>query len=353
MKINRSNYEAYFIDYLDGSLDKQLVDELLDFLNENPDLAEELQAVSSLKLEAAPVSYSDKSSLLKPAGEWISPEDEQAIAFLEGDLSAAEKDSYAQKIAEDDAAIARLQVFQKTKLQADPKLVYPDKDQLQHRSRKVMLLWVSRVAALLLLFFASYAVVNRLKLPEDSVAVVEQPGTITEDETKPEEPRTKVAETPDQQVARNTETSSEKRIENTVAAEPAPKTTTPAEMKTQPEQVPTAAVEREPVPDQLTPIDPDLSHRNFLASAELYTDDMLLASAPKALTVDEYIAYKLLDAPKGESIKLSDIANAGLKAAESLAKERFDVQRTESGQVKHIKFSSPIIGFSIPVKKRH
>ena len=42
MRIDRSNYEIWFIDWLDGNLNSNQVEKLKLFLNENPDLEEEL-----------------------------------------------------------------------------------------------------------------------------------------------------------------------------------------------------------------------------------------------------------------------------------------------------------------------
>ena len=45
MKINRNNYEAFFIDYLEGNLDEKMVDDFIEFLQQNPDLKEELSVM--------------------------------------------------------------------------------------------------------------------------------------------------------------------------------------------------------------------------------------------------------------------------------------------------------------------
>lgn len=50
MKISRSNYEIFFLDYLDGTLSANRVDDFLDFLKNNPDLADELKGVSNISL---------------------------------------------------------------------------------------------------------------------------------------------------------------------------------------------------------------------------------------------------------------------------------------------------------------
>ena len=50
MKINRNNYEKWFVDYLDGILDENSEQELHFFLKANPDLAEELESVGNVSL---------------------------------------------------------------------------------------------------------------------------------------------------------------------------------------------------------------------------------------------------------------------------------------------------------------
>jgi hypothetical protein len=43
MKIDRNNYEPFFMDYLDGNLTAGEIDELIDFLSKNNDLAKSLR----------------------------------------------------------------------------------------------------------------------------------------------------------------------------------------------------------------------------------------------------------------------------------------------------------------------
>ncbi|MFN0031093.1 MAG: hypothetical protein ACKVOR_02930, partial [Flavobacteriales bacterium] len=47
MKITRENYEAFFLDYLEGNLADHLVSEFHDFIKANPDLADELDDVDA------------------------------------------------------------------------------------------------------------------------------------------------------------------------------------------------------------------------------------------------------------------------------------------------------------------
>ena len=61
------------------------------------------------------------------------------------------------------------------------------------------------------------------------------------------------------------------------------------------------------------------------------------------VTVDEYLAHKIINAPKGESFTFNNLANAGLNAVENLSNERFNVERTENGKLRQIKFDSRLI----------
>jgi hypothetical protein len=61
--ISRNNYEVWFIDYLDGQLDCGQVDQLLDFLNENPDLRNELEAAAGIRLTITEDQMDNKDAL--------------------------------------------------------------------------------------------------------------------------------------------------------------------------------------------------------------------------------------------------------------------------------------------------
>ncbi|MCZ4408766.1 hypothetical protein O3Q51_08105 [Cryomorphaceae bacterium 1068] len=50
-KITRHNYEAFFLDYLEGNLSEELNTELQAFLSQNPDLASELEEFENVSLE--------------------------------------------------------------------------------------------------------------------------------------------------------------------------------------------------------------------------------------------------------------------------------------------------------------
>ena len=71
MIITRDNYEAFFLDYLEGNLDVALLPEFEAFVAANADLKEELENVGSFKLEAAPVLTFDHKVMLYKGQEFL------------------------------------------------------------------------------------------------------------------------------------------------------------------------------------------------------------------------------------------------------------------------------------------
>ena len=51
MQIDRSNYELWLIDWLDGNLDEVRIKQLQFFLNENPDLKTEAEKILPAPVE--------------------------------------------------------------------------------------------------------------------------------------------------------------------------------------------------------------------------------------------------------------------------------------------------------------
>jgi len=63
MNLNRNNYEAYFIDFLEGNLNPAHVDQFLEFISQNPDLKEELHWFELISRPTEQVSFQYKNKL--------------------------------------------------------------------------------------------------------------------------------------------------------------------------------------------------------------------------------------------------------------------------------------------------
>jgi len=149
MKINRENYEHYFIDLLDGILSVEVVDELLDFLRENPDLAEELNGLEKIKIEDVETSTFNHQHLLKSDFDQADIFEETCIRSIEKELSTEKELEFQDYLTNHSKAAKTYQLFQATIVKPDTNISYPHKKQLLRR-RKISPYWYAAAAVLLL-----------------------------------------------------------------------------------------------------------------------------------------------------------------------------------------------------------
>lgn len=150
MKITRENYEIYFIDFFDGKLSQEEVEELLLFLNWNQDLKIEFDSFEQLNI--SPVKHSfDKSSIYKSDQELprlVNDENfnNSCIAFYEGDLSSAEDRDLKHYISVYPEKEKEYKLFGKARLMPDASIKFDGKTGLKKfRITKVNTIW--RIAA--------------------------------------------------------------------------------------------------------------------------------------------------------------------------------------------------------------
>lgn len=131
MKPDLSNYEIWFIDWIDGKLDDQQVSELRSFLDEHPDLSEELQSLAGVTLKPDDCVFCGKEMLKKSAENFSTEQFEYlCIAHLENDLSDAQLNEI-QGVIENDASRKRtFELISKLKL-TPPDLTFTRKRHLR------------------------------------------------------------------------------------------------------------------------------------------------------------------------------------------------------------------------------
>lgn len=160
MKINRTNYEVYVIDYFDQKLAPVEVAELLLFLEQNPDIKTEFETLSeSFVIKADTLVYPFKEQLKQP----INSTTHQAIYFqnllldfVENNIAESDTSIVEEKIKTDAAFKNELHLFRQTILQPDNHLVYPEKQKLKKSTKLISMLYysISAVAAMLIFVFA-------------------------------------------------------------------------------------------------------------------------------------------------------------------------------------------------------
>lgn len=146
MELNRNNYEEYFLLYLDGELDAAGRNEVETFLAANPDMAMEMELLKETILQAEqeePIQFGDIELLLKPETDAVINEQNAEpflLSYIDNELSSEDKIRTEAFVSANTSAKATLEVLQRTKIQPDFSIVYPDKNELlkEEKTRKIV-----------------------------------------------------------------------------------------------------------------------------------------------------------------------------------------------------------------------
>ena len=95
--INLSNYEEYFILYMDNELDAEQKLMVEAFVAQHPQLAEELDILMSTRLPMDNVSFTGKADLLS-ASMKVNTVDESLLLYIDNELPANERRAVEQQI---------------------------------------------------------------------------------------------------------------------------------------------------------------------------------------------------------------------------------------------------------------
>ncbi len=140
MYINHHNYEEYFILYMDNELNNDERRQVEAFVQQYPDLKEELAILLEYKMVPdTTIIFAGKEELLKVNGNTpisLSNYDEWIVLYMDDELSAEQKKSVEQFIAAHPSIKEEFFLLQKTKLQPE-NLIFSDKASLYRREQKV------------------------------------------------------------------------------------------------------------------------------------------------------------------------------------------------------------------------
>lgn len=146
MQITRHNYENFFLLYVDNELsaaDRKAVDV---FVQVNPDLRIELEALQQTVVKADDIILDKKDWLYRE--EEITALQESLLLYADDELTAAEKQPVELLLATDETAKNEWSILSKTKLKPDMAVVFPDKKLLyRHEGGRVVGFNWRRVAA--------------------------------------------------------------------------------------------------------------------------------------------------------------------------------------------------------------
>ncbi len=151
-KIDLHNYEAFYLDYIEGNLDAEEIAELLLFLENNSALKSELEDVELITLDTAPAEKADFSELKQQIS--ATNAEDFIIGSLEGELNKEDEKELAALIAIDIHVEKLANRYKKTIL---PKTLieFPYKAKLKRKAGIVLFMTpMRRVAAVAILLLA-------------------------------------------------------------------------------------------------------------------------------------------------------------------------------------------------------
>ncbi len=175
-EINRNNYEEFFLLYIDGELDEAGRKGVENFVQQNPDLAIELQLFQDAVLQPEPSIIFDKSFLLKSENGSINSAncDEKFCLYIDNELTVTEQKEVETYVLQHPNVQESFTQLKQTKLPIDT-ISCPQKDKLyknEERRRVVYMNWLkmSAAAAVIGLGFYWYGVAT-LPNSKNSVAI--------------------------------------------------------------------------------------------------------------------------------------------------------------------------------------
>lgn len=137
MKINRNNYEVWFLDYYEGRLTPEQVKELMEFLYLHYDLKQEFESFENVSIpQAKKVVFDGKELLKKKIIVSVGNINESNytdlfIAYHENDLSEEEKNNVLLFVEKNPSLKKDFELFSKTRVAADTSLKFDAKQNLK------------------------------------------------------------------------------------------------------------------------------------------------------------------------------------------------------------------------------
>jgi hypothetical protein len=180
MKITKENYGQFVIDYFDGNLSQKEQERLLLFLEQHPDLKEEMEHLKDVSLSAPEILYPDKGELKQPEIIPVGSINESnyetfLLRFIDDDLSADESKALNTFLAENPQLGKELEAFSNTKLTPDTSIVFSDKSRLKKKPSVQPAIWISAAAAVVVLLLGWTLFLrkgaNKSPIPRQNLAV--------------------------------------------------------------------------------------------------------------------------------------------------------------------------------------
>jgi hypothetical protein len=361
MQIDRSNYEIWLIDWLDGNLSDLQVEQLQLFLSENPGLKEEVNDLAAFRLKPSAKLFPYKNHLKKKNADISESQfDYLCVAFLENDLSASQKTELKDIIEQDPEKKRSFELIQKIRLvPADVRYLHKNlliRRTIAQNVIRLSLIGLSAAAIITLVVITYISKPRALKVKFEKTAQ-----TIVVDSTI-QKPAFKIVS--DGIKTERKIVTSKKQSKNLLAV--SQKTVSAiSENNMNPPVQNDSLVRSTGLPLTLLnkiPISPEVDLKvetisntlialNYTVAVPEYDDGRSKLSKFIAKTFREKILKE--KTAKDSPLKVYEIAEAGVSGLDKLLgwEMALDEKKDENGELKSVYFSSKLLKFNAPVKK--
>lgn len=354
-KPDRSNYEIWLIDWIDGRLDQSGIDQMKGFLDENPDLKDEAELFSDSKLRPSEGTYLSKNKLKKDAGQLtVSQIEYLSAACVENDITPEQRQELEENLAKNPDNRKIFEDINKIRLAPDKLIEFKGKKGLFKRSPVLLTIrsyqaWLSAAAAIAILFTLYFLI----------------PG-------KPEQETSKTALVPVGEPSVNREVADTIKTKNS-APLPVPVQDIPKFEKREPKNVLVAQSVEEPVSEIPEPVrniaevpsvisvsGPVLVEKGYMntliASAEIPQYQLSVDDGRSRL--EKFFARNFREVilkeeiPTDAPLKRYEFAEAGIEGLNMLLGWDMTLVKNNDaeGEVQSLSFNSRLLKFNAPVK---
>lgn len=362
MLIDKSNYEIWVIDWLDGNLNSFQAAQLMAFLDQNPDLREELCDLRSVKLISSMSSFPNKEELKKAPSDISQSQFEYlCAAYLENDLTFSQKEELFEIIGASPARKKTFDQIQKTTL-SPLKINYKHKSLLlkQTTSTKIIRRYLIgfSIAAAISLIITLYSVMfpdnssgtkNTVHNMVADKLVQRLPSAIATDRIIQDSIKIPAGKKTEKRIASNNESMyANFNPDRTIALSNEPLVRSNGNQE--------SAIKKVTVTTTLD-LKNEVARNTIIPSGTIIVIPDIGADRSKTgRFISKTFREKFLKdkAPADSPIKGYEVAEAGVAGLNKLLgwQMALDLQDDGNGQVKSVRFSSGILKIQTPVKKK-
>lgn len=348
MKLTRDNYESYFLDYLEGNLKEDQIDQFLDFLEQNPDLKQELQLLETVSIPEEKIVFSGKELLYKSEEDAQTALGLQAVAFMEGDLQNDGCAAFETYLKSHPELQKEYELYTKTRLVPDTGIVFPDKHKLYRKSGSVVLMnWVARAAAVVLLLWGISSVIQTGTAP-----VLQKTGQEFAEISPKQAPPVKKIETEKKTPETNPP------VNRNAVKEPKPEKPKSIREQTKGRLEEIRSSGSKPADRDLTALT-EISPLLALLEVEPAANHLAVSrrvnvekinDPSNIMTFEEFLASRAKKVGNESLLSAQRFVRAGLGLASELSGERIGYT-VKDGKISSLDFDSKLLAFSIPFEK--